>query len=193
LELLKNRAYVALISADFCLLLAYAGTMAFIPTFLVTAKGVDILLANLLYMFAPSIGIVGMLTSGTIASRVGDRRTVLCFISSVLAGILLFTFRVDLISLTIGLILFGYGIFSTFPLMTDLVIGTTSAEVRGVSLGVFNFSGMVGSAIGPIAVGYFADISSFNNGFVFAALVWVGYLILISMKLYKFSQGGSPR
>lgn len=165
----------------FLLFVAGYGFTSWLPT-LLQVKGMTPALAGVLASVPNWAGILGSVTIPRFG-KAGLRRKML-FILFLIQGIWVFlvVLVIGLIPLTVVLILYGICSAAIPPLTIVLLMDLPNigAKNTGAASGVFFSFGAVGGFIGPLIVGYLADLmGTLYIGFLLVALVLELTLIFI--------------
>ncbi|MDR3531566.1 MAG: MFS transporter [Rhodopila sp.] len=161
-----------------------ATMMAWIPTYLVNAKGFASIQMGFLAS-APFLGsVMGTTLGGLISDRLLGKRRKPCMMVSTICTTLLTAamafapnngiYLGALLYLTGLLIGLGYGGFSVYPM------GVTTKEAYPVAFSLVNFVGQIGSASIPLFIGIVLDASSWDMAFFFLAATSVLCFFLIT-------------
>lgn len=147
----------------------WSGVSAFLPLYLINAKGLSATTAGLLYSVVFFVSLIQPLT-GAAADRVG--RLPIALITLVVAttslGVLLVASE---LSLVIGIIaVLGLGIHGFRPARDAFLVETIPDDVAGGTLGIVRTIMMILGSAAPTVVGTIADIASFTAAFAVLAI-----------------------
>lgn len=162
--------YVILITGAvfFLRTLAYAGTVNFIPTYLVRELHLDIAAAGIATSIMFILGIVSQPLGGHISDKIG-RRAVLGM-SCLLMGLsFVFFLWIPYPASLVFLSLFGFSIFLGFPLPYAIVGDHVPRETISTSLGLVSGLGSAGGIIAPLFVGGLGDHFGLGNAMFYAS------------------------
>ncbi|HDQ08469.1 MAG TPA: MFS transporter [Methanoculleus sp.] len=182
------RAAGILVTASAFRAWAIFGSVAFLPTFLHQAKGLDIVSANLLVSCMLFAGVVGQVIVGTLSDTYGRKELVLLFTALSVPFFLLFMGTSGAISV-VCLIIFGFALWSTFSttvtMAHELVPGNVGL-VSGLMLGLAVGAGGAGVAVS----GYYADITSLGASMQLFALPILVAFVLFFLVPYPWKRPG---
>lgn len=182
LSALLKEKYVWLVGLiAFMLFIAAYGFNSWLPT-LLQLKGMTPALAGILASVPRWAGILGSVSIPRLG-KTGSRRKLL-FILILVQGIwvVLVVWVIGLIPLTMVLLLYGICSAAIPPLTIVLLMDMPNIGARytGAASGVFFSFGAIGGFIGPLIVGYLADLTgTLYTGFLLVALVLELTLIFI--------------
>ena len=147
----------------------YAGTVNFMPTYLVRELHLDISSAGICTSVMLVFGILTQPLGGHLSDKLG-RRAVLG-LSSLLMGLsfMIFLWIPYPFSLVV-LSMVGFWIFLGFPIPYAVVGDNVSKESIGTSLGIVSGLGSVGGIIAPLFVGKLGDQYGLGNAMLLASI-----------------------
>lgn len=195
-EARKTRVFWSLCAIQFM----YFPAMMTVPTHL-AVHGTDLGMsaaksATLLSMLGAA-SIAGRLLVGTLADRIGGKRTFLmCF--TVLLGSLTAFIGVSSHSLLFIVVAFyGFSHGGLFTVVSPIVAEYFGMRAHGAIFGTILFFGTIGGALGPILTGWiFDDTGSYQYAFIMlASLAAIGLALVISLprRVYRANSGISGR
>jgi len=187
--------YIILVTCVAFLLrtIAYAGTVNFIPTYLVRELHLDIAAAGLATSIMLILGIVSQPLGGYLSDKLG-RRAVLgmsCFLMGVFFTLFLW---IPHPASLIPLSLFGFCIFLGFPLPYAIVGDHVPKEVISTSLGIVSGVGGAGGIIAPLLVGRLGDQMGLGNAMLlvaFFAFAAAASCILLPKRTHPITDSGN--
>ncbi|MBI4186920.1 MAG: MFS transporter [Chloroflexi bacterium] len=168
-DAVRTRQFWMVCAIDFLLLVCYSAVMIHI---VIHATGIGISLsaaANIL-VITGLVGIPGGVVLGTTGDRLNNRRalTVVCLLVALSAVWLLVADELWMLYL-FGIV-FGFAYGGLWALLAPVIAELFGLKSHGALLGLANFSGMTGEAIGPTMAGYIYDTTrGYQLAFVVAA------------------------
>jgi MFS family permease len=126
--------------------------------------------------------VVGGITLGDVADRIGNRR--ILAIGFILMGISIFVLlpNTEIWIFFVAALIFGIGNGASGVAEPTIVAELFGLKSHGVILGVVSFLFTVGGAIGPLVTGHLFDISgNYDTAFLISGLVCIGGLILTAL------------
>ena len=173
----------------FCLASTFWGTLAWLPSYLKTARGFSWAAMGALSSLPYVLGIVSVLASGYIADKIG-RRAPLCVVSMLgtAAGIYFGAHAADnttaALLLSLGIASIGLGIAPTWAIVQQIVPG----KAIGAGAGMMNGLSNGGSAFAPVLIGFFISMTgSYIGGLMFLAglgLTAAGAALILAYQKY---------
>ncbi|WP_162920251.1 MFS transporter [Clostridium fermenticellae] len=155
--------------------IVFWGFSSWIPSYLVNARGFQLLKMGIIASLPFFAGTVGVIVGGYVSDKyfVGKRRN-LIVISEILTAIMLFlTYNTSGEGLAMTfLTLTGFFVCVAFGGFWALPMNILNPEVMGASSSFINFAGQIAGFISPIVMGILVQISggSFGMAFVFLAI-----------------------
>jgi MFS family permease len=147
----------------------YAGTVNFIPTYLVKELHLDIAAAGVSTSIMLILGIVSQPLGGHMSDRIG-RRAVLV-LSSFLMGFFFILFLwIPYPTSLVLLSLVGFWIFLGFPIPYAVVGDYVPKESISTSLGIISGLGSAGGIIAPLFIGSIGDQIGLGNAMFFSSI-----------------------
>lgn len=155
-------AVTALLSLNMFL---YQSVTGFLPTYLVTQKGIDPGSAATLYslFFAAAIGV--QFLSGIVADRRGNRVAIVVFITLSVPGFVLLTVVETFWALVAVTILLSF-LLGAMPPVNAAGLASLPPEIQGSGFGLLRTGYIAFGALGPPAVGLLADAGRFDAAFL---------------------------
>lgn len=186
-DVIKQSMVWKLVLTWFTFDITFWGFTSWIPTYLVKARGFDMVNMGINASIPFFAGTVGLILGGYISDKyfVGKRRSLIIG-SDVLSAICLyFTFSTGAAGLAMVLLSFsGFFICLSFGAIWALPMNVLKPEVMGGSSALINFGGQVAGFISPIVIGYLIEKSggSFDTAFYFLiAAILVSAVITLTV------------
>lgn len=158
----------------FCFDITFWGFSSWIPSYLVTARGFNLVKMGVTASLPFFAGTVGLIIGGYISDKyfVGKRRNLIVS-SEIIAAICLYmTYNSTSEGLTIVmLILVGFFICIAFGAIWALPMNILPSEVMGGSSAFINFAGQIAGFISPIVIGYLVQRAGGKFGTAFSFLI----------------------
>jgi MFS family permease len=168
----------------------FQGLTAFLPTYLVVAKGLRQETAALAYgaFFAASALIQPV--AGAVADQYGDRMTlaVVTAFSGLLLFALPFVTGVTMVALLVALLGFRGGVA---PITNAYLVSSIPADVQGAGYGLLRTVYMGLGATAPVVVGFLADSALFDEAYLLLALL-TGAATVLYLLLPRRSAAETP-
>jgi len=147
----------------------YAGTVNFIPTYLVRELHLDIAAAGISTSIMLILGILSQPLGGHISDKVG-RRAVLGLSSSLMGFFFMLFLWIPYPASLVLLSLVGFWIFLGFPIPYAVVGDHVDKESMSTSLGIISGLGSAGGIIAPLFVGRLGDQFGLGNAMFLASV-----------------------
>lgn len=159
------------------------------PLYLQEARGMDELASGTMLMISTLAGIAGSILYGVISDKFFDARrppaNLLFFVIEFIGLMLIFFGPTDMITLTIGMLLFGLGLTGLVASLGGLfAVDICPKRVAGAAMGVIGVFSYIGAAIQENVSGILLDQHSVMVGtdrvydFMPAIYFWVGSSVL---------------
>ena len=159
------------------------------PLYLQEARGMDELASGTMLMISTLAGIAGSILYGIISDKFFDARrppaNLLFFVIEFIGLMLIFFGPTDMITLTIGMLLFGLGLTGLVASLGGLfAVDICPKRVAGAAMGVIGVFSYIGAAIQENVSGILLDQHSVMVGtdrvydFMPAIYFWVGSSVL---------------
>lgn len=163
----------------FLTMFIYQSVTGFLPTYLVTTKGISATLATVLYGTFFASAIVFQFFSGILSDRAGQRIGLAVFTGMSVPAFLLLSVVHGTAQLFLVVVLLG-SVLGGFPPGHAYAVRSLPAAIQGSGYGLLRTMYISFGAGGPIIVGLFADHGFFDEAFVFlAGVALAGCLISI--------------
>jgi sugar phosphate permease len=184
-DVIKQSMVWKLVLIWFTFDITFWGFSSWVPTYLVKARGFDMMSMGINASIPFFAGTVGLILGGYLSDKyfVGRRRNIIIG-SDIMSAIFLFlTFSTVAAGLAmVFLTLSGFFICLSFGAIWALPMNVLKPEVMGSSSALINFGGQAAGFLSPIVIGYLIQQAggSFNNAFYFliAAVLVSGVLTL---------------
>ena len=163
----------------FMIYLVVAASYHLVVTHIVAAAtdtGITPEAASIALTFSGITGVVGGLTLGGMANKIGNKTVlVLCLVIQAL-GVFCLAEADNLPTFYIISIVFGLAYGGTTPIVPALSAGFFGTRLIGSIVGILNVAYASGAAIGPILAGYIYDI----HGSYYTAFILAGSALMIT-------------
>lgn len=158
----------------------------------VSDRGIPEAVASLLFVFLGTGLIVGRVTWGAVADRVGSIKT-LTFVLLLICGAELSAIGVcRLWHVYLVAALFGFSMGGNDVVYVKLVVETFGLRFAGTIIGALALAFALSSSMGPLIAGFVVDeTQSYSWGFLIASLALLG--ALITLYFLKLSVQARPR
>lgn len=155
-------AVTALLSLNMFL---YQSVTGFLPTYLVSQKGLPPDTAATLYslFFAAAIGL--QFLSGAVADRRGNRVAIATFVGLSVPAFVLLTVAEGVVALA-GSVLLLSSLLGGMPPINAAGVGALPDEIQGSGFGLLRTFYIAVGAVGPPTVGFLADAGRFDGAFL---------------------------
>ncbi len=178
--ILKNQTVLRLLVFFAVFSLARDSIRTFLPTYLVQVRGLTASSSSLLMLAYATAFVLAGPTAGYLLDRFGYARPSAISFMAMSVGI----FAIPLMptGIPIAATLFAWGLMGSWVTTTQsvLLIRHVPSRLRGTFLGIQNSCTFLGSATGPLILGYAADIGGFGTFFVLA----LGLSILLATVMF---------
>ena len=153
---------------------AWNGFSAFLPLYLVSAKGLPSAEAGLLFSLLFVAGLVQPLT-GAVADRVGPVRVMTATLALAGVGLVALVGLGGTWTLAAVVVAIGVGLHGFRAPRDAYLMAVIPDDVAGGTLGITRTAMMLIGSVAPVLVGYLSDVASFDVAFgVMAAVVVAG-------------------
>jgi cyanate permease len=166
----------------------YQSVTGFLPTYLVTEKGLDPGAAATLFslFFAAAIGV--QFLSGVVADRRGNRVAIAAFVGASVPAFALLTV-VESFPALVGVVLLLSCLLGAMPPVNAAGLAALPPEIRGSGFGLLRTGYIAFGATGPPAVGLLADAGRFDGAFLLLGVV----ALSLSVWGLRFERVGDAR
>ncbi|NIQ34181.1 MAG: MFS transporter [Nitrososphaeria archaeon] len=170
-RLITNRTLLILSLVFIISSMRYRGVTTFVPLLAVNAYNLEASIAAMLLGFIYLMGSVAPLIGGTLSDRFG-RRYLAAVLFAVTALVIYLLASAPTVPLFIlGLLLFGFSITASGPILTAFTADTVPRELWGSAFGFLFTMGMGIGVLIPPMVGYLTDVAGFYTAFTILALI----------------------
>lgn len=183
---LLNKRLVAAAFSYFTICYGYYMMATWLPNFLQTERGITGMMVGYIAAISAFAALPGAILFARISDRFNQNKiTIIVTLTFLAAAFLYFSAQVtSQFGLLVGLI--GYGFFGKLaidPIIVSYVAEITTPENYGITFGIFNFFGMLGSVLSPYFTAVSSDLTGSKVfGFYFAAfLMLLGGIVLWSI------------
>lgn len=177
-QILKVPFVWSMCVVGFCVSLITWGINSWVPTYLVQARQLSLMVAGKWQMMPAILGLFAMLASGIVADKLKTNTVKqLAMIMSILTAVSVFMmYRIS--SLTLFFVFEGITIAcvtAIFVIINSLIMKQFPTEVTGSVVGFVNFGSQAGSFTAPFIIGLIVDANkgSFDTIFLFLASIAV--------------------
>ncbi|MFJ7889625.1 MFS transporter [Lysinibacillus xylanilyticus] len=176
-KVLKNTYLMRVLLVFFFINIANWGLSSWMPTYLMQVHGLDLKNVGFISAIPAIFGMIGMIISGRIISKLGGRSKYGVIFGAVVLAVCLYlmsTAASAALAITYQSIAF---IFVSF--MASFIFTTPHRVVNqqnvGTAFGIVNFGGQAAGIISPTIMGYLINVSggSFKTSFIFLAIMCV--------------------
>lgn len=178
---MTNRNVVVVWLAMTLMLVAFQGLIAFLPTYLVTSKGMDQTTAAALFGLFFVSGAISQSAAGVFADRYDERRVLATIAAFGVVALVVLPFLDGIVALSTVVILLGTRL-GVSPVSNGYVAAILSNDVQGSGYGLFRTVYVAVGSLGSSLVGVLADMGLFSEAFfVLAGITGVAaglYLLL---------------
>lgn len=153
-----------------CTFFVFQGLIAFLTVYLVSSKGFDAGTAATYYGYFFAAAAVAQPIAGNVADYVGHKRVLV--VISVLYAVVLAAMPAASGELAVGSLVVLLGVQrGTTPVVNVYLVAVLPEAVRGTGYGLLRTVFMGVASVGPLVAGVLADYSSFDDVFLFLAVV----------------------
>lgn len=184
---LRDWTIVLLGGASTLMVFTYQGFTAFLPLYLVTAKGVSPPTAAVLFGAFFATGAVVQPFAGYLSDRLGKRPLLVALTLLHVLSLVVLPFVETLTSIAVLVVILGTRA-GIGPVNNAFLVGVLPADVRGSGYGLLRSVFMTIGSTGSIVVGAFADAGSFDEAFLFLAAV-----VVVATACYVLLPTGATR
>lgn len=181
--ILRQPGLWVLLLTYFAYNIGYWGYVGWMPTYLVSAHGIDIKKLGLLGSIPYACGVAGLLLTGWLGSGplYRFRPHLLAASYVVAAAALTIAFRADHLPVTMaGLSLAAFCLFGGLSLFSAIVLEFAPADRRGTYAGIVATAGQLGGIIAPALIGRMVTQSG-NFGTGFALMIGAFLIAAVGM------------
>lgn len=165
-ETFRNRLVLRTWVAMTLALLAYQGVTAFLPTYLIRAKGLAPVTATTLYGLLFASGALAQVLVGPIADRYGAPQVSAAIAAFSTVAIGLLAFVTGLLPLGVLVVLVGIRL-GLGPIGNGYAAGILPTDVQGSGFGLFRTFYLVVGSLASSIVGAMAGLGLFDEAFLF--------------------------
>ena len=151
------------------------------PTYMSAVENLDLGFVDFLFGISIVMAIPFHLFGGILADKLKPKRATILLLTVYAIFLFLFVTSQDYLRL-IGSMFMLYSLIQ--GVIVSLLVLTTRKiphEILGSTGGLLLAVGYAGGALGPLIVGYIADITSFNLAFLFLGIITIGGIILTAL------------
>lgn len=160
----------------------WQGGLNFVPTFLQAERGFGSSAASAAFAAVFVLGAVGNAVAGNLGDRVGYPGVGAGSIVVAVAGLAVLVAVPTTAGAAVGVLLFGVGVSSFWPVMDAFVLGRLPDDNVAGDFGALNTANLLVGSLGPVYVGVVAEHASFATayaGFFLPLLAAAGVLLLL--------------
>lgn len=157
----------------------WQGGLNFVPTVLQVERGFSPAGAGAVFAGLFVAGAVAAAVSGNVGDRVGYPTVAAAGVTVALAGLVVLVAVPTRPAAVAGVLLFGVGIASFWPVMDAFIIGQLPREHVAGDFGAVNTANLLVGSLGPVYVGFVAERASYAvafGGFVVPAVAALAVL-----------------
>ena len=148
----------------------YQSVTGFLPTYLVSEKGLDPGTAATLFSLFFASAIAVQFLSGVVADRRGNRVAIAAFVSASVPAFVLLTV-VESLPALVGVVLLLSCLLGAMPPVNAAGLAALPPEIRGSGFGLLRTGYIAFGAAGPPTVGLLADAGRFDGAFLGLAAI----------------------
>ena len=137
------------------------------------------------------VSIVGRITVGSIADRVGTRRALITSLAVLALTLFWLATAQEMWAIYLFAVIFGLAYGGLVPLSSPMVAELFGLRSHGAILGIVTTSATIGGAIGPVVAGYIFDLKgSYQLAFIISGIVSAAVAILSALLRPMGAKGG---
>jgi len=180
-EAIQTRQFWMIFATYICFGTSQMGVMIHIVPHATDLGITPIAAANIMIVIG-GFSVAGRIILGSIADRIGNKKTLIIGLSLMTLSLLLLQFANELWMLYLLAGIFGFSYGGEVALLSPIVAELFGLGALGAILGMATFAFAVGCAIGPIFAGSIFDVTgSYYSAFlVFMILIAIG-VVLVSL------------
>jgi MFS family permease len=163
-----------------CGVAAFSTFGAFIPDY---SREVGLATSGGLFAVYAVVSVLVRLFGATLPERLGPRRAVTIALGNVLIGLVVLAAVPSVAALWIASVFVGVGIAFNYPSLLALTVNRASDRDRAWAISSFTMFFEVGSVVGGLLIGAFAQFAGKQLGFIGGALFCVIGLYLLRARL----------
>jgi len=179
IKLVRTRSLAFALIINSIASLAGWGLGAFLPTYLVQARGLSVAETSTTMILLAISSVFTMVLGGYMTDHFGFKlpavvsTTVMCLVSLLIP--------VSPLGVPLWILLAVWGLIGgwTFMAFNLLIAKTVPTKLRGTFLGAYNGSGFVSATIGPPLFGYIIDVAGFASFFTLSLVLYATSLIVV--------------
>lgn len=168
----------------------FQGGINFLPVYLEGTRGFSTLAASIIFGSIFLVATIGNPAAGTLGDRVGLITVAAGVIGASLLGLVAFTLFETRVAVVGGILLFGVGLASFWPLMDAYVMEALPNETRAGDFGILNTLSLVGGTTGPVVVGAIADRYGLPRAYRGLVVIVGAVLLLLAWTAYRERSAG---
>ena len=164
------------------------GFKSWLPSYLVSARGMSMQQMGIAVSLPFFAGIVGYLFGGWLSDgRYRNNRRIPCIIFQLATALLLYLmYTVESIQmLVVYQTLAGFFLTAALAATWAFPVSSVSKKITGRAVGIFNTGGQLAGLLSPTIIGYLVDVSkgSFNTSFIFMiACILISSAITLTLR-----------
>ncbi len=165
---------------------AFSSFGAFLPDY---ARSVGLATSGGLFAVYALVSVLVRIFGATLPERLGPRRAVTIALSNVLVGLAILAFFPTIPALWIAAAFVGFGMAFNYPSLLALTVNRASDSDRAWAVSSFTMFFEVGSVVGGLLIGAFAQAVGKQTGFLGGVFFCAVGLYLLR---YRLVPAGSP-
>ncbi|HSL73613.1 MAG TPA: MFS transporter [Ilumatobacteraceae bacterium] len=165
---------------------AFSSFAAFVPDY---SRSVGLASSGGLFAVYALVSVLVRIFGATLPERLGPRRAVTIALSNVLIGLSILAAFPTIPALWIASVFVGFGMAFNYPSLLALTVNRASDSDRAWAISSFTMFFEVGSVVGGLLIGAFAEAVGKQLGFLGGAMFCVVGLYLLRIRLVP---AGSP-
>ncbi|MGX7418435.1 MFS transporter [Carnobacterium gallinarum] len=174
---LFNKQLIVAAFAYFTICYGYYMLATWLPNFLQTERGITGMMIGYIAAISAFAALPGAIIFARISDRFNQNKTTIIVVLIFLAALFLYLSAEATSQIWLFIALIGYGFFGKLaidPIIVSYVAEITTPENYGLTFGLFNFFGMLGSVLSPYFTAVSSDLTGSKVfGFYFAALLMI--------------------
>ncbi len=165
---------------------AFAAFSAFVPDY---SRSVGLASSGALFAVYALVSVLVRIFGATLPERLGPRRAVTIALSNILIGLAVLAASPTIPALFIAAAFVGVGVAFNYPSLLALTVNRASDSDRAWAVSSFTMFFEVGSVVGGLLIGAFAQVAGKQLGFLGGAMFCILGLYLLRFRLVPV---GSP-
>ncbi len=157
------------------------GRLTIVPLVAEDRLGISLGALGLIFTMMTLLNLVTLAPAGTLIDRLGRKAVIVPSALVTGAALLLFAVSGEVWVFVLAAVIHGLGTGIVGPAPAAYVADIAPAGMRGVSMGLYRTFGDAGFVIGPVLLGWIADLSSFGWALAFDAALLIVIAVLFAL------------